>query len=73
MRASLEMKDRIMKKNLLIAAMLTTFAAVSFAQAPTASPTTSAAAKPAKPVHKVKHAHTVKKVAAPAAAASVAK
>ncbi len=62
-----------MKKNLLIAAVLTTFAAVSFAQAPTPSPTATATTTAAKPVHKVKHAHTAKKVAAPAAAASVAK
>ena len=62
-----------MKKNLLIAAVLTTFTAMSFAQAPTASPTASATTAAAKPVHKVKHVHTAKKAAAPVAAASVAK
>jgi hypothetical protein len=62
-----------MKKNLLIAAVLTTFAAVSFAQGPTPSPTAAAATTTAKPVHKVKHAQPAKKVAAPVAATSVAK
>lgn len=62
-----------MKKNLLIAAVLTTFAALSFAQGPTPSPTASAATTAAKPVHKVKHAHAVKKAIAPVAAAPVAK
>lgn len=72
------MKVFIMKKNLLIAAVLTTFAAVSFAQAPTPTPTPAASTvKAAKPAHKAKHAHaathTAKKVEAPAAAASTAK
>lgn len=62
-----------MNKNLLIAAVLTTFAAVSFAQGPTPSPTATAATTAAKPVHKMKHTHTAKKAAAPVAAASVAK
>lgn len=73
MRASLETKDSIMKKNLLIAVVLTTFAAVSFAQAPTPSPTAAAATPVVKHVHKVKHAHSAKKAPAPAAAASVTK
>lgn len=62
-----------MKKNLLIVAVLTTFAALSFAQGPTQSPTASAATTTAKAVHKVKHAHTAKKIATPVAAAAVAK
>lgn len=62
-----------MKKNLLIAAELTTFGALSFAQGPTPLPTASAVTSTAKQVHKVKHAHTAKKAAAPVAAASVSK
>lgn len=62
-----------MKKNLLIAAVLTTFAAVSFAATPTPPAAASAVAPTAKPVHKVKHAHAAKKPAAPAAAAAVTK
>lgn len=62
-----------MKKNLLIAAVLTTFAALSFAQGPTPSPTASTAPTTAKSVHKIKHAHAVKKAAAPVAAAAVTK
>ena len=62
-----------MKKNLLIAAVLTTFAAVSFAQGPTPSPTASAATSTAKHMHKVKHAHAAKKATAPVAAPSITK
>ena len=62
-----------MKKNLLIAAVLTTFAAVSFAATPAPTAVASAATPAAKPVHKVKHVHTAKKTPAPAAAAPVAK
>jgi Flp pilus assembly protein TadD len=62
-----------MKKKLLIAALLTSVAAVSFAQGPTPSPTVSTATSTAKPVHKVKHAHTAKKATAPVATPSVAK
>ncbi len=62
-----------MKKNLLIAAVLTTFAAASFAATPVPTPAASAATPTAKPVHKVKHAHTAKKPAAPVAATPVVK
>ena len=73
---NLETKDCLMKKNLLIAAVLTAFAAASFAQAPAPTPAPASAAstaKAAKPAHKAKHAHAAKKAEAPASAASTAK
>jgi hypothetical protein len=63
-------------KNLLVAAVLTTFAAVSFAQAPEGAKhtKTTAAAAPASAASKPAHKHTQKSHTAKAApAASAAK
>ncbi|MEI7463746.1 MAG: hypothetical protein WCJ87_00145 [Burkholderiales bacterium] len=62
-----------MKKNLLIAAVLSTFAAASFAATPAATPAASAATPTTKPAHKAKRLHSAKKTPASAAVEPVAK